>query len=330
MTTLAAILLAALGACCFAGSARLQHGAVRSGNPGESLSVRSLGRVLRTRRWLAGAGLAVVGGALHVVALSLAPLVVVQPVGVLGLVVVTGRFRPAVVGVCLGVAGFVVLAARSGVASGGISQPGATWFFAPAAIAVAAAALSIHGRARCFGLAAAAAVLFGTGSALIRAATHDLAAVTGLSLAAESLLLIAAGGWLVQQAYAAGPPAVVIAVTTVIDPFTAVVIGLTRYGEAAHTTPASAVAQGGFAGLAIAGVLVLARSIPDPRAPERNPTCASCSPRTPSPRTSTGPRTSPTGWPAASRPADTTCTCSAPPTPPPREPRPTVSSPSTG
>jgi hypothetical protein len=331
MTILVAIGLAALAACCFTGSVRLQHSAVRAVNPGESLSIRSLGRVIRSRRWFAGTALAVTGSGLHVVALSLAPLVVVQPIGVLSLVLITARFRPAVICVCLGIGGFVVLAAFSGAGTGGVLQPGPAQFFALAAIIIGTLAFRTHGRLRCLSLAIAAAMLYGTGSALIRAATQDIS-VAGLGLAAESILLIVAGGWLAHYAYAAGPPGVVVAVTTVVDPFTAVVIGLAFYGEAAHITPASAAGLACLAVLAATGVIVLARSIPDQRDPdlrdpERNPTCESCSRRTPSRPTSTAPPTSLTGSPVAWHPAGTTSTWSALPTP--RLTTPTASSPCT-
>ncbi|MCE7006808.1 hypothetical protein LWC34_28860 [Kibdelosporangium philippinense] len=73
-----AVLLAVVAACCFALSVAMQHGAVQES--GFSL------RVLKSRRWLVGTSLAVLGAGLHVVALWLAPLVIVQPIGVLSLV----------------------------------------------------------------------------------------------------------------------------------------------------------------------------------------------------------------------------------------------------
>jgi hypothetical protein len=83
-------------------------------------------------------------------------------------------------------------------------------------------------------------VLFGTGSALIRAASQLIiqadSAAEGLGLAAEAVLLMVAGRWLLHQAYASGPAAVVIAATTVIDPLSAVAVGISFYGEAARTS----------------------------------------------------------------------------------------------
>jgi hypothetical protein len=133
------------------------------------------------------------------------------------------------------------------------------------------------------------------------------------------VLLIVAGGWLLHQAYASGPAAVVVAATTLIDPLSAVAVGIGFYGEAARTGFGQAAMQVGFALLAGAGVIILARSVPDPAPSMRSMTCptlvhrtagdcGSWSARTPSRRTSTGRRTSPTasleGLPAAG----TTCT----------------------
>jgi glycosyltransferase involved in cell wall biosynthesis len=177
--------------------------------------------------------------------------------------------RAAVSAVCAGVGGFVVLTAVTGVSSAAAVQPGSAQLVLVGAVALAAAGLRAHGRARSLVTAASAAVTFGTGSALIRAASVTIfgshAIPAGLGLAAESALLMLAGGWLLQQAYAAGPAALVMAATTVIDPLTAVAIGIGAYHETAGTSPTLAAAQIGFAAVAIAAVVVLARSVPDPR-----------------------------------------------------------------
>jgi glycosyltransferase involved in cell wall biosynthesis len=275
---LVAIGCATLAACFFAASVGLQHGAVRATSTGESLGIRALGRVVRSPRWLAGTSLAVTGSALHITALSLAPLAIVQPIGVLSLVLTVllgrrtthvARVRKAVFAVCAGVGGFVVLAALAGTSPAAAVHPWQAQIVVGGALALAAAGLYTSGRTRCLVLATAAAVLFGLGSALIRAASENIlgggAVALGLLLAVEAVLLMLSGGWLMHQAYAAGPAAVVISATTVIDPLTAVAVGVGVYGEATHTSPTLAAWQVGFALFAVAGVLVLARSIPDSR-----------------------------------------------------------------
>jgi hypothetical protein len=177
--------------------------------------------------------------------------------------------RAAVVSVCAGLAGFVVVATAGGTSSVGAIRPGPAQAVAAGAFVLAAASLSARGRARCLLLAASAAMLFGTGSALIRAGSQLIVQASsipgGLGLAAEAVALLVIGGWWLHQAYAFGPAAVVIAATTVIDPLSAVAVGIVFYGEAAGTSLGQALEQGAFALLAVAGVIVLARSIPDPR-----------------------------------------------------------------
>src|SRR5690606_31438612 len=131
-----AIVLAVLGAACFAGAAVLQHGAVTAGShreeddqPGKVVSLRGLREITRRPGWLAGLALAGTGSALHATALVLAPLSVVQPLGVLAvpLAVLLTAMRtdrtPAagvVVGVLLTIAGvavFVGAAAGTAVSS---------------------------------------------------------------------------------------------------------------------------------------------------------------------------------------------------------------------
>ena len=273
-----AIGCAAAAACCFAGAATLQHGAIRASGCGESLGLRALGRVIQSRRWLAGAGLAVTGSGLHATALSQAPLVIVQPIGVLSLVLtvvlgarvrgvaVTPGVRAAVTCVCAGTGGFVVLAALAGMAPTDGVRAGPVAIVIVGALTLTAFGLTLRGRARCLVLSAAAAVLFGTGSAVIRTASLTIisSGAGGVGLALIAALLMLTGGWAQNQAYASGPPAVVIAATTVIDPLTAVAIGIGIYGEAAHISPTHAALQVAFALLAAAGVIVLARSVTDP------------------------------------------------------------------
>ncbi|CAM3320343.1 glycosyltransferase [Kibdelosporangium persicum] len=246
-----AVFLAVVAACCFAISVAMQHGAVQE--TGFSL------RVLRSRRWLIGTSLAVLGAGLHVVALWLAPLVIVQPIGVLSLlltVVLNGRGNVlALIAVGVGTAGFVLVAASTGADMSGV-QTGSIQTFVLGALAFACVAVLVR---NCLLLAGSAAVLFGLGAAVIRAATAEFSILLG----AESALLILLGGWLVHQAYAVGSTAVVVGSTTVLDPFTAVAVGLWVYGEAALFSPVQAIALAVFALLSVAGVIVLART-PEP------------------------------------------------------------------
>ena len=79
------------------------------------------------------------------------------------------------------------------------------------------------------------------------------------------LLATALGAYFVQNAYATGPPDLVIAGLTVVDPMVAVVIGIVVLGEASQ---APLWANGVFimAGvIAVWGVFMLARNHPQTR-----------------------------------------------------------------
>ncbi|WP_326954114.1 glycosyltransferase family 4 protein [Amycolatopsis sp. NBC_01286] len=264
MTALA-VACALLAAVLFAAAATRQHDEVAGLAVEGTPRLRTLARLLRSRAWWTGTSLATGGSLLHVVALSLAPLPVVQPLGVFSLVLTVVFARRArdrrVLGavglVLLGVAGFVALAASATtdtVVSWGTAESVAVAGFAVAAVVWFA-------RASCAVLAGAAALLFGLGSAVVHAAvTQPLAAA--LLLGAQALLLLGAGGVVLHRAYAAGPTAVVVGTTTVLDPLTAVAVAAVAYGEAPHLTAATAVLAAAAALVALAGVRVLAGALP--------------------------------------------------------------------
>jgi drug/metabolite transporter (DMT)-like permease len=286
-----AIVLALLGAVCFAGAAVLQHGAVNAESrpvdddrPDKAVSLRGLREITRRPGWLAGLALAAGGSLLHATALVLAPLSVVQPLGVLAVPIAvllttlrTSR-RPSpgvVVGVLLSVAGvavFVGAAAGTAVSSPPPDQATliASLIVAGIVLLLAALGFARSGWMRCVACAMAGAVAFGLVSGLVRAVSQSvvagdvgplelpvLAAVAGIATA----MLV--GGWLVQQAFASGPPEVVIACLTVVDPIVAVLLGAVLLGEGASTPADTWVLLAGAAITATAGVIALARHHPD-------------------------------------------------------------------
>ncbi len=286
-----AISLAVAASVGFAGAAVLQHRAVAaqadtaSDDAGsDALSLRGMRDVSRRPGWLLGLALAAGGSTLHAVALVLAPLSVVQPIGVLAVpiaVVLTAirtRRRPAAgvlvgVAVCIaGVAAFVGTAAGTAVST---PAPNGATLFAGLVVAGIVTALAVLGYARtgwlrCVFCATAGAVAFGLVSALVRAVSQTVTSgesdVLDPAVIATVFGVVAAlvcGGWLVQQAFASGPPEVVVACLTVVDPIVAVLLGVVLLGEGAHT-PAGTWALLITAGLvATAGVVALARHHPD-------------------------------------------------------------------
>jgi hypothetical protein len=289
-----AIGLACAGALCFALAARKQHSAVgqQADGSGSGLDTGQLLELVRNRAWLIGFGLATCGALLHVAALTFAPLIIAQPIGVLALpisVVLTARDNgwrlplPALAGTLAsvaGIAGFVGLAASRAV-SGPI--PDAAELKAGLAAAglcgaLVLVAITTKSWIRCLAFATAAGVAFGLVSTLLRAITQRMAetdshwyddptvvgSVVGIGLG------LFAGGVLVQQAFTSGPPELVIGALTVMDPLVGVALGALFLGETVRATPAAMVGGLVCAGLAMAGIFMLARYHPE--VAERAPT----------------------------------------------------------
>jgi len=265
-----AITLAALGALCFAVAAWLQQAAVVDAG---GLGFSGWLRVLRARRWLSGFGLTGVAAGLHACALGLAPLTVIQPVGAIAITLTTmlasrsGSARPtrstwlAVVASTFGVGLFVLLSARHAVMPtlSAAAEARAGILTAVGVVVLATVGTAVPGRVRCLAYAAAGGLAYG----LVSVYVHSLA-VDGIAhlhpLAVVGLLVaLPVGLWFVQHAYATGPPQVVIACQTVVDPMLGVGVGLGLFGEAGGLPGATATVLVACAAVAVAGVILLAR-----------------------------------------------------------------------
>ncbi|MBE1877399.1 hypothetical protein [Myceligenerans pegani] len=303
--TLIAVGLTLLGAVCFAAASVLQHHAVTTtehpdapeldetsaSSPGQSgaaaarhMNVRHLLAIVRRRRWLQGAGLAAAGSLIHAVALLLAPLRVVQPVGVLAvpLAVLMSAWkarRAPSRGVLIGAGLTVVSVAVFVVASAGSATthtPSATATLTAgiviggivALLGFAGMARRGRGPLRCLALAGAVAAAYGLVSALVRvaaqaAASEGLLSPFVLGCVAGALVAFLVGAWLVQHAFHAGAPEIVIACLTVGDPLVAVILGAVLLGEGTTTPIGAWVLLGTAALTATAGVFTLAHHHPD-------------------------------------------------------------------
>ncbi|WP_137815738.1 glycosyltransferase [Gandjariella thermophila] len=274
MTALA-IVLATLGAICYGVAAWLQHAAVRTETPG-GVRLGGLLRLARAPRWLAGLVLIGVGAALHATALGLASIVVVQPIGVLAIAVTavlaarsTGA-RPgttttlAVLACIAGVGVFVALAVPGGTAAVPPAAETRAALLVLCLIAVLGTVGKLaRGRRRCLAYAAGAGVGYGLVSVLVhttarQAETAGLGGVPVLPAAGIAAALLV-GGVFVQHAYASGPPHLVVACLTVVDPVLGVGIGVVLLREHGAAGPWAVAGQLGAAALALAGVAVLAR-----------------------------------------------------------------------
>jgi glycosyltransferase involved in cell wall biosynthesis len=207
----------------------------------------------------------------------MASLIVVQPIGVLAIALTTvlsarsARARPsaatmlAVAASTLGVGLFVALAARGQTYADiphGAEAQAAMLVMAIVMVLGTVAALS-RGRVRCVAFASGAGVAYGLVSVLVHTNARHLATggIGQINIAAAAGILAALllGGWFVQHAYSSGPPHLVVACLTVVDPILGVGVGIGLLKEGTGITPLAAAGQMGCAALAIAGVAVLAQ-----------------------------------------------------------------------
>ncbi|WP_209372821.1 DMT family transporter [Brevibacterium renqingii] len=279
--TIVAIALAALAAVALAYGALYQHEAVAGQNDSHNgLSWAHFTGLLGNRRWLLGLGILGLGTAGNLVSLALAPVMVVQPIGAFSLIVsvllgirhrglkVNRRLVQAVVWCTAGVTVFVALSAttaRTEVHLGADALP--LFWITGVVVALGLIIMLVFRRAPQLILIIAAGLLFACVATNVHLVSVQflragLGQVTLINVAAL-VAAVALGSWFVQNAYAAGPPEMVIAGLTVIDPIGAVILGTIVLGEAA-AAPVWLIIVITVTGLvACAGVVVLSRYHPD-------------------------------------------------------------------
>lgn len=282
---LIAIGLAVLSAGGLAGGTHLQSVAVVNRSDGR-LSVREFLGVLRSPRWSVGLTLLGLGTVCNVAALSLAPVTVVQPIGVLGLVLITVLHSRHVripinaatwraIGLCMGGAVvFVLTAVRStnpAVAIEDDASDTITYLLAAVIVLIGVGMAVLQDQQKAIFYLFAAGTLYGFVAVQVKVVSVQLRTGAGpwwnnveIDNVVGLLIAAAVGGWLVQSAYAAGPPELVMAGLTVVDPMVGVILGLTVLGEAGPSFgPVSALLLAGSGAVSIAGVRVLASHHPE-------------------------------------------------------------------
>lgn len=284
MITLVAVALAVLGACCFAVAATLQHRAVGEATNGQALSLDAFRSLFRRPGWLLGLGSAVCGAGLGVVALMLAPVSVIQPIGIISVplaVLFAARrsgsrpTRGMVIGIGLSVvaiATFVSITAGTAITT---SAGGTALLVTSLVIAGVVTIFALLSRLgpdwlRCAASAGGGATAFGLMTVLVKAAAEQMAGnfamitePTVLAMLGGIVVALAVGGWLTQQAFASGPPELVLACLTVVDPLVAVVLGTLVLGEGAQFAPLTIAVMVVCAVAAAAGVIALGKHHPD-------------------------------------------------------------------
>lgn len=278
--------LALLGAVFMSFGAQYQHRGVQkverltatAGNTG--LTGSQLLNLLRRPSWVVGTlmlGLAIV---CQLSAMSFAPLILVQPIGAISLVITTllnarvsghkptVRSITAIVLCVVGILIFVTIAALYAVDTAVSDQQLITVLIILAVVIVLLGGgwMRLRRRTSALFYIVSAGVIYGFVATLAKVVISRLQAgdFDWLTLTCAVALIAgtAVGAYFVQTAYASGPPDLVIAGLTVVDPIVAIIIGLTVLHEA-DGAPLGAYIGFVLAGaLAVIGVFRLARYHP--------------------------------------------------------------------
>jgi hypothetical protein len=291
---LLAIALALLAAVALAFGAQFQNQAVSTSRekhvqPKVSLSLKELAKLLIRPRWVSGTGLMILGMFLQLGALSLAPLIVVQPIGAIALVITSllnARYtktrlnKATILAIGLstfGVGGFVVTASQvaAQVELTDENLLRVLLLFVIILVVFALLFFTVGKKAQALTFILGAGVLYGFVATLAKVTIQRLYQmdydILTLIAVVSMLGAVLLGGWFVQNAYASGPPDLVIAGLTVVDPIVAIAIAIGILGEAQQATLGSGAFFSGFGLLAIFGVYLLSKVHPElrrhPKAP---------------------------------------------------------------
>lgn len=280
-----AILLAVLGAVSLSLGAQFQNDAVVEHHVPKqrkfgSLRFSQILDLLKRPRWLTGTSFIVLAVLFQLGALALAPLIVVQPIGALALIITSilnarihkvklnGKTLLAIAVILLGVASFVSVAATSAISTEMSDQK------LLQVVGIMLLLLTVFGLAFAWSKGNVGPLSYILGAGVLYGFTASLAKVVILRIyqADYNLLTLLAviallgatflGGWFVQNAYASGPPDLVIAGLTVVDPAVAVGIGIVILGEAAKADVGQVFSFIVAGAIAMAGVLMLSRVHP--------------------------------------------------------------------
>lgn len=243
---LAGLGLALVASLLLNGSYLLQHAGASSAPTVTPLHpLRTVAGLLRSRWWLAGLVLGLLGWSLHVGGLSLAPLSLVQAFAAAGLAVAVPAAawllherltRKELGAVALMVVAIAALAVGAHGARVGAAVPTGALTAALAAAGIAAAALALRPGASPPALGAAAGILYGAGDAATKAATsaaHGGTAVGALLTPWPALVLVLSAGafFAFQRGLQSGRAVPVVALMTVMTEATATAAGLVVFGD---------------------------------------------------------------------------------------------------
>lgn len=281
MTLAVAASAALTTALCYAVASVLQQNSAVQAPRGTGLHINLLRHLLRQPRWLAGQGASVAGACTHALALASGPLVIVQPLLLLGLVfalpasLLIQHHQPSMRQVLwaltlVGSLAGILIAAHPG---GGTPDPDMTRLLTITALTLLTVAMLT---AIAIGpLRAHRAGLLGAATG----ATHGLAAalLKGTLADAQHGVWVLLGGWLLWlflfvgltglvlnlAAFQAGPLTASLPLLTIADTLVAVGIGVSAFNETVRTSPSALLVQFSGAVLIIACVAALTPRLDD-------------------------------------------------------------------
>lgn len=291
-----AIGLALISAVALAIGAQMQNDAVgkKAALSGRShVSFRQLLDLLKHPRWVTGLTISAFALILQFTALLLAPLILVQPIGAIALVitsVLNSRITKTklnsasifAIALCTAGLGAFVLMAHQVAVEPEIDDGNLMLILAMAIFLIAIFSYIFFSGASRFKpltFIIGAGVLYGFVATLTKVVVKRLFNQDGfnrivsgafewetdsLTLFALLSMLAAAflGGWFVQNAYASGPPDLVVAGLTVIDPLIAVSIGVVVLNEAMNAPMPIMMGFLGSGAMSVMGVYLLSKVHP--------------------------------------------------------------------
>jgi drug/metabolite transporter (DMT)-like permease len=279
--------IAVVGACFLSFGAQFQSRGVskmetKSGTDGSTggLNLRQLRLLVARPSWVIGTLMIFLAIAFQLVSLGFAPIIVVQPLGAVALVVtaiLNTRWsgirlnKRSLLAIALCVGGVIMF---SVIAAFTAREPDVTErdlieiliILGVVLVLFVIAFITLRKRFKAIAYVVSAGVLYGFVATLAKVV---IARITQgefdwltLICAVALLAVVILGAYFVQNAYASGPPDLVIAGLTVIDPLVAVTIGIVVLDEASQAPVWAAFAFVVTGVVAVIGVFLLSRYHP--------------------------------------------------------------------
>ncbi|MER3389945.1 MAG: DMT family transporter [Microcella sp.] len=278
--------IALIGAVFLSLGAQFQHRgvgkveALHGDGTKSGLSLRQVAHLLARPSWVLGSLMLALAVVFQLTALGFAPLIVVQPLGVVALVITAivnarvsriqlDRHAIRAIVLCVGGVGVFVTIAAVFAVEQEITQAQLLIVLGVLGVVTAGFGVAfalVRRTATAMFYIVGAGVLYGFVATLAKVVLNRvlngnldwLTVVAVVALLASAVL----GGYFVQTAYSVGSPDLVIAGLTVVDPLVAVLIGVTVLGEASLIPPIAAIVAVVVGVVAIFGVIQLAKHHP--------------------------------------------------------------------